>query len=82
MQAIPLLPKSMQPGVIHAYTTALKDVFIIGAAAGAFSSRALPSPRAPTHFLTSNAGGLTSICAIPIRNLSVKGKNMAGGGAA
>ena len=50
----------MQPGVIHAYTTALKDVFIIGAA----------------------AGGLTSLCAIPIRNLSVKGKNMAGGGAA
>ncbi|BGP04230.1 hypothetical protein JCM10049v2_000028 [Rhodotorula toruloides] len=60
VEAIPTLPKAMQPGVIHAYTTALKDVFIIGAA----------------------AGGLTSLCAIPIRNLSVKGKNMAGGGAA
>ncbi|BGP21155.1 hypothetical protein JCM10295v2_000026 [Rhodotorula toruloides] len=60
VEAIPTLPKALQPGVIHAYTTALKDVFVIGAA----------------------AGGLTSLCAIPIRNLSVKGKNMAGGGAA
>lgn len=71
----------MQPGVIHAYTTALKDVFIIGAAAGASTSPSLLFLARPLTHLTV-AGGLTSLCAIPIRNLSVKGKNMAGGGAA
>ncbi|BGP44235.1 hypothetical protein JCM10450v2_000046 [Rhodotorula kratochvilovae] len=57
--AIPTLAEDLQPGVIHAYVLALRNVFIIGVA----------------------AGGLTSICALMIRNLSVKGKDLMGGGA-
>ncbi|GJN91916.1 hypothetical protein Rhopal_004941-T1 [Rhodotorula paludigena] len=59
VQAIPTLPEDLQPGVIHAYVLALKDVFIIGVA----------------------AGGCTSLSALLIRNLSVKGKDIMGGGA-
>ncbi|BGP57253.1 hypothetical protein JCM8202_002830 [Rhodotorula sphaerocarpa] len=59
VQAIPELPKALQPGVIHAYVLGLRNVFII----------AVP------------AGALMSLSALMIRNLSVKGKKMAAGGA-
>ncbi|GAA5974406.1 hypothetical protein JCM8115_004065 [Rhodotorula mucilaginosa] len=59
VQAIPELPKELQPGVVHAYVLALRNVFII----------AVP------------AGGLTSLSALMIRNLSVKGKKLSAGAA-
>lgn len=59
VQAIPELPKELQPGVVHAYVLALRNVFII----------AVP------------AGGLTSLSALIIRNLSVKGKKLSAGAA-
>ncbi|GAA5856891.1 hypothetical protein JCM9279_007592 [Rhodotorula babjevae] len=59
VEAIPTLPVELQPGVVHAYALALRDVFIIGVA----------------------AGGCTSLCALMIRNLNIKGRDLMGGGA-
>lgn len=80
IQLIKTLSAEIQVGVKHAYVLALNRVYVITVAAGKLL---LLSISRMNRMLTTErrTGGLASISALLIRNISIKGKTVMAGGA-